>query len=138
MAIHLPICIVTSCFAKPVRLFPMTCFHGDLFVVYLFTSHSEKSLHPSSLFLPSAIMDQGDTAPQDAPLTEVGQQQVLLHQGSARHNSLIVAAFPWFHGEMLSVTNLSDVVPADQLSQVSGGIYALQRLFASERLHSGC
>lgn len=80
-------------------------------------------------------MEQDDTAVHNAPPDPL-EQQVALHEGSARQKSLVVAAFPWFHGEMLSANNLSDVVPADQLYLVSN-VNASHRLFVSEHVHSG-
>lgn len=38
--------------------------------------------------------------------------------GSARLNSLVIAAFPWAHGEIATATKLSNVVLPDQLSDV--------------------
>lgn len=81
-------------------------------------------------------MEQDDNSAQDTP-SEPTQQQIALPEGSARQKSLVVAAFPWFHGQMLSANSLSDVVPADQRSLVSSDIYASQRLFSSEYLRRG-
>lgn len=39
--------------------------------------------------------------------------------GSARLNSLVVAAFPWVHGEIATAKKLSDVALPDQLTDVS-------------------
>lgn len=41
-------------------------------------------------------------------------------EGSARVDSLVVAAFPWRNQQIVLANNLADVVPADHLSAVSG------------------
>lgn len=43
-------------------------------------------------------------------------------EGSARTDSLVVAAFPWHNEQIASAHKLADVIPADHLSDV-GYIY---------------
>ncbi len=82
----------------------------------LIISHPDAVCFPSTSFH-SPTMDEQNPGLDDTAIADQTLSQPA--RSSARTRSLVLAAFPWLHGQIINADRLTEVVGTDQLSTVS-------------------